>query len=407
MKKVYMKIEGITCQNCIDKITKELLKNKNIKEVEIKNNIATIYYDKEITYDELIDPIIKLDYYTEEDYISKKKENIKNNIKLKEFIIIFLSILAVYYLLKLIFKINIFTIMPKVNSSASYIVIFLAGLLSSLHCIGMCGSINFLAAIEKRRNKRYKRPILYNLGRLTSYTIIGFICGLIGGFFKVNDTISGIVILLASIFMIILSLNMLGILNIKLLNGLMPCAPLQTMQLYAIATSNPIKGALAMFFFCLGTIPLMFMIGFLVNILKGKKKVLLNKIASVLILILSILMLNRGLITLGIDITKIIPSNGINSIKEEDYQVVKMTLGPGNTTFKDFTVKKGIPVKLIINFDKNLENTCISSILIKDFNISKDLKPGENVIIFTPTKKGVYTYSCKMGMIIAHITVED
>ena len=37
MNKKYVKIEGIHCNHCIDVITNSLLKNKNIKEVEIKN----------------------------------------------------------------------------------------------------------------------------------------------------------------------------------------------------------------------------------------------------------------------------------------------------------------------------------------------------------------------------------
>ena len=44
---------------------------------------------------------------------------------------------------------------------------------------------------------------------------------------------------------------------IGLANGLMPCGPLQAMQLYALSSGNWWRGALSMFCFCLGTIPLM------------------------------------------------------------------------------------------------------------------------------------------------------
>lgn len=52
-----------------------------------------------------------------------------------------------------------------------------------------------------------------------------------------------------------------GALTVGLLNGLMPCGPLQSMQLAALASLSPIKGALSMLFFSLGTTPLMLGIG--------------------------------------------------------------------------------------------------------------------------------------------------
>lgn len=52
-----------------------------------------------------------------------------------------------------------------------------------------------------------------------------------------------------------------GALTVGLLNGLMPCSPLQSMQLAALASLSPIKGALSMLFFSLGTTPLMLGLG--------------------------------------------------------------------------------------------------------------------------------------------------
>jgi sulfite exporter TauE/SafE len=45
-----------------------------------------------------------------------------------------------------------------------------------------------------------------------------------------------------------------GPLYVGLLNGLMPCGPLQAMQLYALSTGDPVKGALSMLVFSLGTV---------------------------------------------------------------------------------------------------------------------------------------------------------
>ncbi|MDO9215445.1 MAG: sulfite exporter TauE/SafE family protein [Methylococcales bacterium] len=70
--------------------------------------------------------------------------------------------------------------------SSSYPVAFLMGLFSSMHCIGMCGSIigtlTLSLSPDIRNNKVLLLPYVlnYNLGRITSYTIAGGLVGIIG-----------------------------------------------------------------------------------------------------------------------------------------------------------------------------------------------------------------------------------
>lgn len=69
--------------------------------------------------------------------------------------------------------------------SSSYLVAFLMGLFSSMHCVGMCGSIigtlTLSLSPEIRYNKRKLLPLVfnYNLGRITSYTLAGALAGVI------------------------------------------------------------------------------------------------------------------------------------------------------------------------------------------------------------------------------------
>ena len=60
----------------------------------------------------------------------------------------------------------------------------------------MCGAINLLTAINKNKKTNLKKPILYNLGRLISYTVIGVIIGLIGSILSINKTIQSILLLI-------------------------------------------------------------------------------------------------------------------------------------------------------------------------------------------------------------------
>ena len=193
---------------------------------------------------------------------------------------------------------------------------------------------------------------------------------------------------------------------IGILNGFMPCGPLQAMQIYALTTGSFIYGALSMFIFCLGTIPLMLFMGILSNLLSNKGRNIISKISIVLILVLSLSMLNRGLLSLGVDISDVFKPNYDNYIISEikgDYQVVKFDLPYSG--YEDIIVQEEIPLKIIINVKGGYLTGCNKSLIFKDFNVTKDLDFGENIIEFTPKEVGTYTYTCWMNMIKNKIVV--
>ena len=58
---------------------------------------------------------------------------------------------------------------------------FFFGLISSFHCIGMCGPIALMLPVEKNNpSKKVIQIITYHLGRLSAYATIGFLFGLLG-----------------------------------------------------------------------------------------------------------------------------------------------------------------------------------------------------------------------------------
>lgn len=425
MKQIYIKIEGMHCSHCETTIKNTLLKVHNIESIELNGNIAYITYKKELNKNKLIKAINEKGYLTKEEYINEDINKLKNNIKLKEFILITLIILIIIIGINKLFDFNIFNAIPTIDSSITYSMLFLTGLLTSIHCISMCGAINLMATINTSSKISIKRPLLYNIGRVLSYTLIGGIVGLIGSILSISTTISGIIILIASILMFLMALNMLGLIRLKrikifnfkskshnafvigLLNGFMPCGPLQAMQVYALSTGSFMRGAFSMFLFGLGTIPLMLSTGIILNLVKGKGRIIINKIASVLILILSLVMLNRSLLTLNIDIFKCF--NNYDSFTastiENGIQTIEFDLSYDN--YQDIILQKDIPVKMIIHVDKKNLTGCNNEIIIKEFNIKQELKVGDNIIEFTPTKEMTFYYTCWMNMIKNTIKVID
>jgi len=326
-------------------------------------------------------------------------------------------------------------------TNASYAVLFIVGVLTSLHCVGMCGGIMLSQSLSKESKNRFEaiRPaLLYNIGRVISYTILGGLIGALGSVFTLSIAAKAAVQIFAGAFMIIMGLNMAGFsafrkfqiklpqfackaksksgspLIVGLLNGLMPCGPLQTMQLFALGTGSAAKGALAMFVFSIGTVPLMLTFGALSGLLsKGYTKKIL-KFSGVLIIVLGLIMGNRGLALAGININPItaFASNSAGSSNpyvakatlQDGIQIINMTADNNGYAPNAFYVQKGIPVRWIID-GKEL-NSCNNAIVARGLNLERKIKKGENIIEFTPGDKDI-NFSCWMGMISGVIKVVD
>ena len=71
MKEIKLKIDGIHCDNCRNRIKNVLSKNDEIKSIEVINNVATIKYEKEIDKKKIVDTINDLGFETKEDYFIK------------------------------------------------------------------------------------------------------------------------------------------------------------------------------------------------------------------------------------------------------------------------------------------------------------------------------------------------
>ena len=174
---------------------------------------------------------------------------------------------------------------PTVLSTA-----FLAGLLGSGHCFGMCGGI--AAGLGAMSRGRGVMPALqFNLARLASYAMLGLIsAGILGGLSGIAQAGRWLRLLTAlMIFMIGLRFlfnfrglelierggaglwkkimpialragerqDWLGRVTLGLCWGFLPCGLVYTVLLTAASTGNPAGGALTMFVFGAGTLPAM------------------------------------------------------------------------------------------------------------------------------------------------------
>ncbi|MDD2518984.1 MAG: heavy-metal-associated domain-containing protein, partial [Bacilli bacterium] len=77
MRKIYIKIEGMTCNHCKSKITKVLESFSNIKKIKFDGHIAEVEYKGKINKEKIVEEIIKIDYYTDLKMISENKSSLK------------------------------------------------------------------------------------------------------------------------------------------------------------------------------------------------------------------------------------------------------------------------------------------------------------------------------------------
>jgi sulfite exporter TauE/SafE/copper chaperone CopZ len=453
LKKLKFYIEVIHCASCKTLIETEIKALAGVKNIIVDNitGESNIEFEEgEIQIGKIFKEIKSLNYNP----VFHKSPDEQNQRKITDkyknifFILIFIIIFLTGYIL--IQKFGLFELLANLNNyQVSYWLIFIIGLLASFHCIGMCGglvvaysTLNLKKDNDGKRAK-YVPHLLYNFGRLISYTMVGAVLGGFGSFFGINPNFTGSIIILAGIFMILLGLSLIsnfgwleklkvktpsfiarflysnkhinkpkGPFIIGLLNGFMPCGPLQAMQIYALSTGNIIDGALSMGIYALGTIPVMLMFGGFISMLSMSKIKKVIQISGAIVIILGLFTLNRGLASFGIGWQGLSASSpktqtqALKSEKSKDVQVVNMELIYSGYSPNVLYVKKGIPVRWIINA-KQMSGCTNEIILYTDKVIRKKLVKGENIIKFTPEKTGEIKFSCWMKMVWGKFIVTD
>ncbi|MDA8410396.1 MAG: sulfite exporter TauE/SafE family protein [Treponema sp.] len=502
MKESILHIEGMTCRSCERRIEAALGKIPGVESVKASQvgGRASIRHDGRVADEALRAAVEKAGY------VVKDKPSRATPIALG----IGVVLAAVYLVAN---GLGLFNNFPIADSSIGYGMLIVIGLLTSVHCVAMCGGLVISQSVKTIPSSpaatsspildRLLPGLLYNGGRVISYTIVGAIVGGLGAAFSFSETTKGAITALAGLFMLWLGLKMMGILPalpeapgllpkglkrgiaavssrlggsrsgvargpfvVGILGGLMPCGPLQTMQLYALGTGSIAAGALSMFLFSIGTVPLMLLFGAAATVLPRKFMPIMIKASAVLVLFLGTLTLGRAAALAGIALPDPFGSGSLSGLQaslvasplaqnavyasgqgapgsasgtsapggsgpggsapggglqlpnaagapatevagnsgdipratiQNGIQTVVTVFGSNN--YMPFYVQAGIPVRWIIRIKAEDITGCNRTVVVPAYRIRKDLKPGDNIVEFTPTKAGVVPYSCWMGMI--------
>ena len=258
-----------------------------------------------------------------------KQKIVKNYSDFKIAIPIALLFIAIFIILQKIGLVNLVNA-SKVTYGTSFVIGIIASLSTCMAVVG--GLVLSMSATFAREGDKIRPQILFHGGRIISFFIFGGIIGALGSVFTLNTGATFGLGLFVGIVMLIMGINLLDLfdftknaqismpkfiskraLGISKLNHtltplligiatfFLPCGFTQSMQIYTLSTGSFLSGALTMFTFALGTLPVLLLVSFSsFSIKDSKKSGIFFKTAGIIVILFAIINILNSLVVIGL-----------------------------------------------------------------------------------------------------------
>lgn len=430
LKKTTLHIRGMHCPSCDILITDKFKEVSNVKEVKanFRKQTAEVNYVGTLDKDKLNSKIRQYGYVIGQGEDSRTKEPLSKRLMDGGAIAIILFI--IFFFAQELNLIPSFAL----SGSLSFVSVFILGLIASTStCMATSGAL-FLATIGKNDSEEGKiiPALSFNVGRVLSYGAFGFVVGALGKALILNSLFGSFLTLFVAVWMVIIGLDIAKIVSLSsiltfpftkglfqtleskfiqnpkktafllgVITYLLPCGFTQTVQVYALGLADPVKSALIMMTFALGTVPALMAVGFASSFTKKSWYPTLMKTMGVVVFLLGVGYFTNFLALYGFDVNvkNVFSSNrnlDPNVSTENGVQIARMNVNSTGYSPNSFTVKKNLPVKWIINGENVFG--CQGFLQAPKLAVTRVLQLGENVIEFTPKEEGFINFSCSMGM---------
>jgi len=430
---LYVDVAGMHCGNCVVAVERRL------KELPAVESVSVSYPPGKavVTHNGNLDLTMLRDALRDDGYAASLGSAATRN-KLRDYA----EIGAVLVILAaIVLVLQRFQLLPRglsVSDQMSYGLVLIIGLVASVSsCLAVTGGL--LVAFAAKYNEanpyltdrqRLLPHIYFNAGRLISYTVLGGFIGALGAALTLSPAANGALTLLASLIMIILGLNMLGLFPSLagllptlprslshrlhdaagretkgaafLLGGatfFLPCGFTQALQLYVLSKASFVTGALTMLAFALGTLPALVSLSAISSLAKGAFRKHFLRFAGAAVILLGILNIQYGLVLTGSDMNDATaaPAQVAAGVNDHEPQRISMRVVGLEYQPNQFTVKQGVPVQWWI--DGSQADGCGRVLIAPKLRIQKILSANSTTLItFTPDKAGDYAFNCGMGM---------
>lgn len=447
MHKNIVPIKGMHCRSCEILIENHLKKIPGFgyARISYKKNQAEIFSKEPLKKDLISKAISDAGYEIGSD---QKAWISRDPVEYKDLAIAVLILAILYFAAKNFGLLNFnFGYSSKPSSLAVVLIIGLTAGVSA--CMALVGGLVLgMAARHAEKHpeatplQRFRPHLFFNIGRISSFFILGGLVGLIGKAFQFSSSTLGMLTIFVGIVMLVLGIQLteifpkissssftlpsglsklLGIrkhhekeyshrssIIVGALTFFLPCGFTQAMQLYAMSSGNFWSGGAIMAIFAIGTAPGLLGIGGLTSVVKGVFAKRFYKFVGLLVIALAGLNISNGFNLTGwqgISFSQKVSANDPNVTIEKGIQIVRMTQEARGYSPNSFTITKDMPVKWII--DSKDSGSCAASIVAPTLNIRKFLEPGENIIDFVPKDTGSIKFSCSMGMYTGKFNVVE
>ena len=305
MKEQTYFVKGMHCAACEILIEKRLLAIPAVKSVDasLSSNQVTVEYDVQKPDINQLNDIFKKDNYT---FFEHERGADANSLKTKReqatnvTLFGFASAMVIVAGFLLLDRIGISGLL-NISSQSSAITFFGFGILAGLSsCAALVGGMvlsmskqwHEMYASEDGFSKKFQPHLMFNIGRILSYAVLGAVLGLIGSRLQLSFGFTALLVIMVSLLMIVLGLQMLevkgfrrfqfaapkfitrGIANESNFKGkympfvmgaatfFLPCGFTITAQTIALLSGSALQGAMILAFFAFGTAPMLLLIGF-------------------------------------------------------------------------------------------------------------------------------------------------
>ncbi len=347
---------------------------------------------------------------------------------------------------------------PAVDATSGLAMVFLAGVLAGgLSCLAVQGGLLATAiaqglpgavSLNGRLGEQAVPVLSFLVAKIVAYTGLGFALGYLGSFVALSPLARGLLQVAVGVFMVIMALQLLDIhpvfrrltitapkpmqrlirrqsrrggnlapLALGVLTVFIPCGVTQAMELVAMATADPWRGAAVMFSFTLGTAPLFFVLGLAASRLGQSWRNGFRYLSA------AVLVLAAWAILGGLRITGLVPLRsanvvgapgpasvewaedpGISGTTEERSAAVAGQMQEVNIQVLDHgyiaepaVVKAGVPIRLKLVTEDVF--SCSRAFTIPSLGIERILpSTGVEYIDLPPQSAGRLAFVCSMGM---------
>lgn len=328
MKAITLHVNGTHCASCKIFIEDTLNEQDFVHHanVDLKTEVLEIETDSSQSPEDLaqiLTGLVQSNGYVVT--VEKINKNNKNSDVIWQAVPIGLSFLVLFFLLQKSGVLNL-----GIGGQTTPVTSFIIGLIASVSsCLAIVGGLvlSLSAKISQDNVSDTKTFVIFHAGRLVSFAILGGVLGMVGSAIGINFTLTAILGILASVVMLLLGLNLVGVFaknKVALPSGLfnffrriehqtftplilgfatffLPCGFTQSMQVSALSSGSFMSGLLIMFAFALGTLPMLVLLSFgSASFAHSKYAPLFFKSAGIVVIGLGLFALLSGLAALGI-----------------------------------------------------------------------------------------------------------